>query len=82
MNTESVKYEREGLTFPEQDKIIVWEVYNRCPDTGEWLICTYSPSSPDIDLRPPMKLPYNHGKPPFIAINYEIKDPGFTHLEA
>ena len=77
MNTESVKYEREGLTFPEQDKIIVWEVYNRCPDTGEWLICTYSPSSPDIDLRPPMKLPYNHGKPPFIAINYEIKDPGF-----
>ena len=77
MNTESVKYEREGLTFPEQDKIIVWEVYHRCPDTGEWLICTYSPSSPDIDLRPPMKLPYNHGKPPFIAINYEIKDPGF-----
>ena len=77
MNTESVKYEREGLTFPEQDKIIVWEVYHRCPDTGEWLICTYSPSSPDIDLRPPMKLPYNHGKPPFIAFNYEIKDPGF-----
>ena len=77
MNTESVKYEREGLTFPEQDKIIVWEVYHRCPDTGEWLICTYSPSSPDIDLRPTMKLPYNHGKPPFIAFNYEIKDPGF-----
>lgn len=77
MNTESVKYEREGLTFPEQDKIIVWEVYHRCSDTGEWLICTYSPSSPDIDLRPTMKLPYNHGKPPFIAFNYEIKDPGF-----
>jgi hypothetical protein len=77
MNTESVKYEREGLTFPEQDKIIVWEVYHRCPDTGEWLICTYSPSSPDIDLRPTMKLPYSHGKPPFIAFNYEIKDPGF-----
>ena len=77
MNTEAAKYEREGLTFPEQDKIIVWEVYNRCPDTGQWIICTYSPTSPDIDLRPPMKIPYNHGKPPFIAFNYEIKDPGF-----
>lgn len=77
MNTEAAKYEREGLTFPEQDKVIVWEVYNRCPDTGQWIICTYSPTSPDIDLRPPMKVPYNHGKPPFIAFNYEIKDPGF-----
>jgi hypothetical protein len=77
MNTEAAKYEREGLTFPEQNKIIVWEVYNRCPDTGQWIICTYSPTSPDIDLRPPMKVPYNHGKPPFIAFNYEIKDPGF-----
>ncbi len=77
MNTEAAKYEREGLTFPEQNKIIVWEVYYRCPDTGQWLICTYSPTSPDIDLRPPMKVPYNHGKPPFVAFNYEIKDPGF-----
>jgi hypothetical protein len=77
MNTEAAKYDREGLTFPEQNKIIVWEVYNRCPDTGQWIICTYSPTSPDIDLRPPMKIPYNHGKPPFIAFNYEIKDPGF-----
>ena len=77
MNTEAAKYEREGLTFPEQDKIIVWEVYNRCPDTGQWIICTYSPTSPDLDIRPPMKVPYNHGKPPFIAFNYEIKDPGF-----
>ena len=77
MNTEAAKYEREGLTFPEQDKIIVWEVYNRCPDTGQWIICTYSPPSPDLDIRPPMKVPYNHGKPPFIAFNYEIKDPGF-----
>ena len=77
MNTEAAKYEREGLTFPERDKIIVWEVYYRCPDTGEWLICTYSPTSPDIDLRPTMKIPYNHGKPPFVIFNYEIKDPGF-----
>ena len=77
MNTEAAKYEREGLTFPEESKIIVWEVYHRCPDTGQWIICTYSPTSPDIDLRPPMKVPYNHGKPPFIAFNYEIKDPGF-----
>lgn len=77
MNTEAAKYEREGLTFPERDKIIVWEVYYRCPDTGQWLICTYSPTSPDIDLRPTMKIPYNHGKPPFVIFNYEIKDPGF-----
>ena len=77
MNTEAAKYEREGLTFPEKEKIIVWEVYYRCPDTGQWLICTYSPTSPDIDLRPTMKIPYNHGKPPFVIFNYEIKDPGF-----
>ena len=24
-----------------------------------------------------MKVPYKHGKPPFIAFPYEIKDPGF-----
>jgi hypothetical protein len=76
-DTDYVKYEREGLTLPDTDQIIVWEVYHRCPDNGQWLICTYSPTSPDIDLRPPMKIPYNHGKPPFIAFNYEIKDPGF-----
>ena len=76
-DTDYVKYEREGLTLPDTDQIIVWEVYHRCPDSGQWLICTYSPTSPDIDLRPPMKIPYNHGKPPFIAFNYEIKDPGF-----
>ena len=76
-DTDYVKYEREGLTLPDTDQIIVWEVYHRCPKSGQWLICTYSPTSPDLDLRPPMKIPYNHGKPPFIAFNYEIKDPGF-----
>ena len=76
-DTEYVKYEREGLTLPDTDQIIVWEVYHRCPKSGQWLISTYSPTSPDLDLRPPMKIPYNHGKPPFIAFNYEIKDPGF-----
>jgi hypothetical protein len=24
-----------------------------------------------------MKMPYNHGKPPFVAFHYEVKDPGF-----
>jgi len=76
-DTDYVKYEREGLTLPDTDQIIVWEVYHRCPKSGQWLISTYSPTSPDLDLRPPMKIPYNHGKPPFIAFNYEIKDPGF-----
>ena len=24
-----------------------------------------------------MKIPYNHGKPPFVAFPYEVKDPGY-----
>ncbi len=77
LTTREIKYQREGLTFDSSGKIIVWEVYYRCPESGEWRICTYSPAQPDIDLRPVMKIPYAHGKPPFVAFPYEIKDPGY-----
>ena len=77
MDTEYTKFEREGLTFSDDEKIIVWEVYFREEKTGQWCICTFSPTQPEIDLRPMMKVPYKHGKPPFIAFPYEIKDPGF-----
>ena len=77
LETREIKYEREGLTFDSKGKIIVWEVYYRCEESGEWRICTFSPTQPDLDLRPVMAIPYNHGKPPFVAFPYEIKDPGF-----
>jgi len=77
MDTEYTKFEREGLTFTDESSIIVWEVYFREEKTGQWCICTFSPTQPDIDLRPTMKMPYNHGKPPFVAFHYEVKDPGF-----
>ena len=76
MDTEAAKYEREGLTFPEKEKIIVWEVYYRCPESGQWLICTYSPTSPDIDLRPTMKIPYNHGQTAICHFQLRDQRPG------
>ena len=77
LTTREIKYQREGLTFDSKGRIIVWEVYYRCEESGEWRICTYSPTQPDLDLRPVMKIPYNHGKPPFVAFPYEIKDAGY-----
>ena len=67
---------REGLTHdPEGEKIIVWEVYER---TGlKWTVTTYSPVDPEIDLREPMELPYDHNKAPFVDYCYEVKDKGW-----
>lgn len=67
---------REGITHdPNGEKIIVWEVYERSGST--WTVFTYSPSDPDIDLRDPMELPYDHGKAPFVDYCYEVKDKGW-----
>ena len=70
-------YSREGITYEaDRDKVLVWEVYTRDED-GEWMVHTYSPAAPDVDLREPMKLPYRHGDPPFVDFSYEIKDKGW-----
>ena len=67
---------REGLTHdPEGEKIIVWEVYER--HGLKWTVTTYSPVDPEIDLREPMELPYDHNKAPFVDYCYEVKDKGW-----
>ena len=70
------KYSREGITYTEDNKIIVWETYVQETD-GSWTIYTYSPAEPGTPLRKEMKVPYAHKKPPFVSFVYEIKDVGW-----
>jgi hypothetical protein len=73
----SARQIREGLTHDKSDdKIIVWEVYERADD-GRWTIKTYSPVDPDRPLRDTMELPYDHGMAPFVDFAYEVKDKGW-----
>lgn len=73
----SARQIREGLTHDKSDnKVIVWEVYERGED-GRWIMRTYSPNEPDLDLRDPMELPYDHGMAPFVDFAYEVKDKGW-----
>lgn len=74
---ENTRRTREGLTHDsKREKIIVWEVYEqRAP--GDWVVRTYSPTAPEIDLRAPMALPFDHGMAPFVDFAYEIKDRGW-----
>jgi hypothetical protein len=68
---------REGITHdPKSENIIVWEHYKR-RDDGKWNVYTYSPTLPDVDLREPMELPYDHGMVPFVDFAQEIKDKGW-----
>lgn len=67
---------REGITDAHERQIIVWETYCQ-NDDSEWEIYTYSPQNPDEPVRPPMRIPYDHGLPPFISFQYEVKDPGW-----
>ena len=71
------KLNREGLTFsPEKDQVVVWEVYQHNED-GEWEMECFSPQAPDVKLRDSMKVPYDHGLPPFSSAKYEITDGGW-----
>lgn len=68
---------REGITHASKnDKIIIWEVYDR-QDDGSWIVRSFSPAAPDIELRDPMALPYEHGMVPFVDFAYETKDKGW-----
>lgn len=73
----SAKVTREGITKDSKGQhVIVWEVYER-QDDHSWLVSTFCPSCPEIDLRDPMRLPYDHGMAPFVDFPYEIKDSGW-----
>ena len=68
------QYSREGLTFNEEDYIIVWEAWYR-DNNDNWCCETFSPLRPEDDIRPMYKLgkEYNN-KPPFSQFEYEVKD--------
>jgi|TARA_R100001530_G_scaffold32980_2_gene25911 hypothetical protein len=69
-------YRREGITYhSDENKIIVWEVYER--DGKDITISTFCPEVPDMDLRPQMGMPYNHKLFPFVDFSYEVKDKGW-----
>ena len=71
------KLNREGLTYSEEkDQVIIWEVYTH-NDDGEWEMETFSPQTPDMKLRDSMKIPYDHGQPPFASAKYEVTDGGW-----
>jgi hypothetical protein len=68
---------REGITYSkDKDQVIVWEVYSRDKD-GEWEMECFSPQAPEILLRKRMKVPFDHGTPPFVSSKYEITDGGW-----
>ena len=68
---------REGLTHSmDEEQVIVWEVYSRDKD-GDWIMECFSPQSPDIKLRKEMKVPVDHGMPPFVSCKYEITGGGW-----
>ena len=68
---------REGLTYSaDKEQIIVWEVYSR-NDDGEWVMKCFSPQQPEIALRKEMKVPFDHGMPPYSSARYEVTDGGW-----
>jgi len=68
---------REGLTYSaDKEQVIVWEVYSR-NDDGEWEMSCFSPQEPSLSLRKKMKVPFDHGMPPFSLAKYEITDGGW-----
>ena len=68
---------REGLTYSsDKEQVIVWEVYTHDED-GKWEMHCFSPQAPDVALRDSMKVPFDHGVPPFVSCKYEITDGGW-----
>mgnify|MGYP001002194250 CR=1 FL=1 len=69
---------REGITCGSTtDEIVVWETYVKDPKTEKWTVYTTSPLNHLEAVRPPMELPYRHGKLPFVDFPYEVKDKGW-----
>lgn len=75
------KADREGITYGNQNMIVIWEVFER-RDGGGWQVRTYSPVRPRHEVRETFGLPYYKGAfakglPPFAEFNAEIKDRGY-----
>lgn len=74
---EDTKLRREGIIVGEEkDQVVIWEVYEFVPKTGEILVHTFSPLSPEDDVRKTFRLPYQHGQLPFVGFVMEVKDKG------
>jgi hypothetical protein len=69
------KFSREGMTWTSDGHVIVWEVW--CRDAEGWYVETFCPQRPEIDVRPPYRSPFDHGRCPFVELNYEVKEKGF-----
>lgn len=68
---------REGITYSDTDnQVIVWEVYRRVTK-DKVVILTYSPSAPNVDLRPQKLLPFEHKMLPAVDMAYEVTDGGW-----
>jgi hypothetical protein len=78
---EDAKYEREGITYGENDEqVVLWETYENTP--RGWLVHTYAPCNPDVEIRRTFILPSCYGlngkrSHPFVDFPAEIKDKGF-----
>lgn len=74
---EDFKMRREGIVIgDEKDQVIVWEVYEVEPKTGEIFVHTFSPLAPEEDVRKTFRLPYSHQSLPFVSFVMEVKDKG------
>lgn len=73
---EEEKYSREGLTHcDDKDQIVIWETYLRQKD-GSIKVETYSPASPDTEIRPAFTLALPYSDIPVFNFPMEIKDKG------
>ena len=73
---ETTRYLREGITHSvDDDRIPLWEVYYR--DGDDIVTFTFSPLNTKEFVRPIRKLPYNHGRLPYVEFNIEVKDKGY-----
>lgn len=70
-----LKVVREELTMSRSNQIIVWEVYVR--NQKGWEVRCFSPSAPEVNLRTPFQLTYQHGLPPFVEFDFEVKEKGY-----
>ena len=70
---------REGVNYSRNsDQIILWEHWVKT--MGGWTVYTYSPQSPDKEIRKPFGCPYKLGGKascPYFSFKMEIKDRGW-----
>ncbi len=75
-NRHQIAKQREGVIDTDKDTIVIYETYVQ-NDDKTWTIYTYCPHDLEFEVRPPMEVPYSHGKPPFVSCQYEHKDAGW-----